>query len=89
MQDYLMHSGKAHDENPPGRGSGRYPWGSGNRKHQHSWDLKSRIEKMKAEGKEPKEIAKELGWTMDVYNKETGKFEKAGKHVCHQQTQTL
>lgn len=73
-----MHSGKAHDENPPGRGSGRYPWGSGERQHQHSWDLKSRIEKMKAEGKEPKEIAKELGWTMDVYNKETHKMETQG-----------
>lgn len=26
---YLMHYGKGHDDNPPGRGSGRYPWGSG------------------------------------------------------------
>ena len=25
---YIMHSGVAHDENPPGRGSGRYAWGS-------------------------------------------------------------
>lgn len=73
-----MHSGKAHDENPPGRGSGRYPWGSGNRQHQHSWDLKSRIDKMKAEGKEPKEIAKELGWTMEVYNKKTQQMEIQG-----------
>ncbi|MBO7453093.1 MAG: hypothetical protein J6U54_22395 [Clostridiales bacterium] len=78
MEDYLMHSGKAHDENPPGRGSGRYPFGSGKRKHQHAWDLKSRIDKMRAEGKEPKEIAKELGWTMDQYNKESQKFEKVG-----------
>ena len=78
MENYLMHSGKAHDENPPGRGSGRYPYGSGNRKHQHSWDLKSRIDKMKAEGKEPKEIAKELGWTMEQYNQETKKMETVG-----------
>jgi hypothetical protein len=28
----LYHYGKAHDENPPGRGSGRYPWGSGKHK---------------------------------------------------------
>lgn len=27
--NYLMHYGKGHDDNPPGRGSGRYPWGSG------------------------------------------------------------
>lgn len=78
MEDYLMHSGKAHDENPPGRGSGRYPWGSGNRKHQHSWDIHSRIDKMRAEGKTDKEIAKELGWTMQQYNKETGKVETVG-----------
>lgn len=78
MENYILHSGVAHDENPPGRGSGRYPYGTGNRKHQHSWDLKSRIEKMKAEGKEPKEIAKELGWTMEVYNKETKKMETQG-----------
>lgn len=25
----LAHSGKGHDDNPPGRGSGRYPYGSG------------------------------------------------------------
>jgi hypothetical protein len=25
----LMHYGKGHDDNPPGRGSGRYAWGSG------------------------------------------------------------
>ena len=27
--DFIAHSGKGHDDNPPGRGSGRYPWGSG------------------------------------------------------------
>jgi hypothetical protein len=25
----IMHFGKGHDDNPPGRGSGRYAWGSG------------------------------------------------------------
>lgn len=28
----LLHYGKGHDDNPPGRGSGRYPWGSGKSK---------------------------------------------------------
>lgn len=78
MNEYLEHAGVGHDENPPGRGSGRYPWGSGNRKHQHSWDVKSRIDKLRAQGMEPKDIAKSMGWTMDQYNKETGKFEKVG-----------
>lgn len=73
-----MHSGKAHDENPPGRGSGRYPYGSGNRIHQHSWDVYSRIEKLRASGMEPKEIAKAMGWTMEQYNKQTGKMETVG-----------
>ena len=27
--DFIIHSGKGHDDNPPGRGSGRYPYGSG------------------------------------------------------------
>lgn len=26
---YIAHYGKGHDDNPPGRGSGRYPYGSG------------------------------------------------------------
>lgn len=25
----LLHYGKGHDDSPPGRGSGRFPWGSG------------------------------------------------------------
>jgi hypothetical protein len=29
----LVHYGKGHDDNPPGRGSGRYAWGSGNTQH--------------------------------------------------------
>lgn len=34
-RDSLKHYGKGHDDNPPGRGSGRYPYGSGERPHQH------------------------------------------------------
>lgn len=33
--DYLEHYGKGHDDNPPGRGSGRYAFGSGERPFQH------------------------------------------------------
>jgi hypothetical protein len=28
----ILHFGKGHDDNPPGRGSGRYAWGSGEKK---------------------------------------------------------
>lgn len=78
MENYLMHSGKGHDENPPGRGSGRYPWGSGERQHQHSWDTLSRISKLRASGMSDKEIAKAMGWTMEQYNAKTGKMESVG-----------
>jgi hypothetical protein len=27
--DFIAHEGRGHNDNPPGRGSGRYPWGSG------------------------------------------------------------
>ena len=36
----LQHSGKGHDDNPPGRGSGRYPWGSGKK-----WEIKSKAKR--------------------------------------------
>lgn len=78
MENYLMHYGKGHDDAPPGRGSGRYPFGSGERPHQHSWDVKSRIDKLADQGMSPKEIAKAMGWTMEQYNKETGKIETVG-----------
>ena len=69
---YLAHSGKAHDENPPGRGSGRYPYGSGNRKHQHDWDVKARMDKLAAQGMSQAEIAEAMGYTRyDYYTKET------------------
>ena len=41
--NYLEHYGKGHDDNPPGRGSGRYPWGSGKNPKQHEEDLKNDI----------------------------------------------
>lgn len=34
-ENVLIHEGVAHDNNPPGPGSGRYPWGSGERAYQH------------------------------------------------------
>ena len=35
LDDYLMHYGVGPDDNPPGRGSGRYAKGSGERPYQH------------------------------------------------------
>lgn len=31
----ILHFGKGHDDSPPGRGSGRFAFGSGKRPHQH------------------------------------------------------
>ncbi len=84
-----MHYGKAHDENPPGEGSGRYPWGSGERPHQHSWDLKARYAKLHAlVGKEinpdtgkyytEKDIAKMMGFTHQEWDKEKQEWVEAG-----------
>ena len=81
MDNYLVHSGKAHDENPPGRGSGRYPWGAGERPHQHSWDLKSRYEKLHALGMGEKEIAAAMGYTKKEWDKEKHEWTEGG-HIA-------
>lgn len=60
--DYIEHYGKAHDENPPGPGSGRYPFGSGERQHQHQWDVYTRYQKLKALGMKESDIAYALGF---------------------------
>lgn len=62
--EFLSHEGKAHDENPPGRGSGRYGWGTGERKYQHlPWATKAgmEIKQLQAEGLKMKQIAAALG----------------------------
>ena len=81
MDNYLMHEGVAHDETPPGRGSGRYPWGSGERPHQHSWDLKSRYEKFKAQGMSEKEIAAAMGYTKAEWDKVNKEWVQGG-HIA-------
>lgn len=60
MIDYFEHSGKAHDEAPPGRGSGRYAWGSGENPGQHDRGLRATVKQMKSNGISESEIAKAL-----------------------------
>lgn len=45
-EDILMHYGVGKMEGAPGRGSGRYPLGSGKNPNQHSGDFLSRVETM-------------------------------------------
>ena len=65
--DILAHYGKAHDENPPGRGSGRYPWGSGKVAYQHiGQEFLDEYAKLRRSGMSDSDIAKEWG----ILNKE-------------------
>lgn len=60
MNNEILHSGIAHDDNPPGRGSGRYAWGSGENPNQHQFDFLSEVKKMRKRGIKDSEIAKAL-----------------------------
>lgn len=61
---YLQHEGKAHDENPPGRGSGRYGWGSGDAGFQRQRDFYSAYQHLKKKGLTEKEIATGMNLTI-------------------------
>lgn len=56
----LIHAGVAHDDDPPGRGSGRYGWGTGENPHQHQFDFLTEVASMKKNGISQAEIAKTL-----------------------------
>ena len=57
----IEHSGVAHDENPPGRGSGRYPWGGGDKPFQRPRDFLQQVKRLEAMGMTEKEQASALG----------------------------
>ncbi len=69
----IEHSGVAHDENPPGRGSGRYAYGSGDKPNQREPFSNPYIENMRKNGSSDKEICdlmKKSGFTdVDIYKK--------------------
>lgn len=54
----LMHVGVGHDENPPGRGSGRYEWGTGEHPNQREAFSTNYINKMRNEGYDNDAIVK-------------------------------
>lgn len=56
----ICHTGVPHDANPPGRGSGRYPWGSGDNPGQHQFDFLSEVKNLKKKGLSDADIAKTL-----------------------------
>lgn len=61
--DYiLMHYGIGPDDDPPGRGSGRYPKGSGENPYQHDTGFAGRNNDLKKKGFSEKERAEILGF---------------------------
>lgn len=61
-EDELMHVGVGHDDAPPGPGSGRYRWGSGENPYQHDIGLNGIVSDLKKKGMTESEIAKYLGF---------------------------
>lgn len=61
-KDFLMHYGRSIDDipKPPGRGSGRYPKGSGENPKQHPKDFIDQVEFYRSQGKSNKQIAEIL-----------------------------
>ena len=63
--EYLAHHGVAHDENPPGRGSGRYEYGTGENPGQHEpWYKWSRTEDYQEKANLIKEY-RQMGYSED------------------------
>ena len=60
QDDFLIHYGVGQLDGAPGRGSGRYPLGSGKKPNQHSGDFISRVEDLRRKGMSDTEIARSL-----------------------------
>ena len=60
-QDILMHYGVSALDGAPGRGSGRYPLGSGKNPNQHGGDFVSRVKELRDKGMKEKDIAIAVG----------------------------
>lgn len=56
----IFHTGVGHDDDPPGRGSGRFGWGTGENPGQHQFDFLSEVKTLKKRGLKDAEIAKML-----------------------------
>ncbi len=55
-ESYLAHVGVGHDDNPPGRGSGRFPYGSGENPNQREAFSNGFVKKMLDDGSTRKDI---------------------------------
>lgn len=59
--EILMHYGVSAKDGAPGRGSGRYPLGSGEDPNQHRGDFASRVQELRKAGMSEKDIVTALG----------------------------
>ena len=74
MDKYLMHVGVGHLDDPPGRGSGRWAWGSGEHAYQRlKGDFLVTYQKLQHEGHDDKKIAEFM--EIKSFNPKTGKDE--------------
>ena len=62
FDNYLVHYGVGADDDPPGRGSGRYEKGSGENPNQHQTGYAARRKELKKQGFTEKQIAEALGF---------------------------
>lgn len=76
-EDYIAHVGVSIRDGAPGRGSGRYPLGSGDNPYQRPADFLTRVNKLKAEGKSEADICKALG--IIDYVEKRRRLKKEGK----------
>lgn len=72
FEEFLIHYGVGPDDNPPGRGSGRYAKGSGENPNQHDIGLQATVSKLKKDGMSMPEIALYLGYTNRFGKPSTG-----------------
>ena len=59
-ENFLAHVGVGHLDDPPGRGSGRYGWGTGENPGQHQYDIISEVKRYRAKGMKDSDIARAL-----------------------------
>lgn len=53
----IVHSGKGHDDNPPGRGSGRYAWGSGKKGQKKKIKMDQLLDRSIKKGKDKSPVS--------------------------------
>lgn len=60
FKNIISHEGVGHLDDPPGRGSGRYGWGTGKNPGQHQFTFISEVKRLRSQNLTDNEIAKAL-----------------------------